>query len=96
MKINDLKLGMNEITLEAKVVEISEPRSVNTKFGYQTRVADATLEDESGQIKLSLWGKQIDEVNVGDTVKITKGYVSEFRGDVQLNVPRSGTLEVVK
>lgn len=96
MKINELKLGMNEIILEAKVVDVSEPRSVNTKFGYQTKVATATLDDGSGQILLTLWGKQIDEVNVGDTVKITKGYVSEFKGEMQLNVPRNGTLEVQK
>ncbi len=96
MKIKELKLGMNEITLEAKVVEISEPRSVNTKFGYQTKVATAVLDDGSGQISLTLWGKQIQEINVGDTVKISKGYVSEFKGETQLNVPRNGTLEVGK
>ena len=96
MKIKELKLGANEISLEAKVIEISEPRTVNTKFGYQTKVATATLDDGSGQILLTLWGKQIDEISVGDNVKITKGYISEFKGEMQLNVPRNGTLEVEK
>ncbi len=96
MKINELKLGMNEITLKAKVVDVSEPRSVNTKFGYQTRVATATIEDDSGQITLTLWGKQIDEINLGDTIEVTKGYVSEFRGEIQLNIPKSGEIKVVE
>ena len=61
MKISELKLGMSNIKLKAKVIEISEPRNVRTKFGYQTRVATATLEDETGRIPLTLWGRQIDE-----------------------------------
>lgn len=95
MKINELKLGMSDVKLRAKVIEISEPRNVRTKFGYQTRVATATLEDDSGKIPLTLWGRQVDEINVGDTVEIENGYVREFRGELQLNVPRRGVIRKV-
>ena len=95
MKINELKLGMSDVKLRARVTEISEPRNVRTKFGYQTRVATATLEDDSGKIPLTLWGRQVDEINVGDTVEIENGYVREFRGELQLNVPRRGVIRKV-
>ena len=95
VKINELKLGMNDVSLTAKVIEVSEPRSVKTRMGYQTQVASATLEDDSGTIPLTLWGKQIEEINEGDTIQTTNAYISEFKGELQLNVPRKGELKKV-
>lgn len=92
MKINELRLGMNNINLTAKIIDVSEPRSVRTKMGYQTRVATATIEDDTGKIPLTLWGKQIDEIGEGDTIEIKDGFISEFRGELQLNVPRKGQI----
>jgi len=94
MKISELQNGMSNITLEGKVIDISDPREVNTRYG-QKRVADATLEDDSGTIKLSLWEAQIESVKVGDRVSVGGGYVTEFRDAMQLNVPRSGKLDVL-
>jgi replication factor A1 len=95
LKINELKLGMNEINLTAKVLDVSEPRNVRTRLGYQTRVATATIEDDTGQIPLTLWGRQIDEIGEGDTIEIKNGYVTEFRGELQLNVPRKGEIKKI-
>jgi replication factor A1 len=86
---------MNDVNLTAKIVSISEPRNVMTKLGYQTRVATATIEDDTGQIPLTLWGKQIDEMNEGDAIEIKNGFLTEFRGELQLNVPRKGEIKVV-
>lgn len=91
-KINELKLGMNGVSLRAKVTQISEPRSVKTKLGYQTTVATASLEDESGAIPLTLWGKQIEEIGEGDTIEVKDAFVSEFKGELQLNVPKKGQI----
>ena len=83
---------MSNINLTAKVVGVSEPRNVRTKMGYQTRVATATVEDDTGKIPLTLWGKQIDEIGEGDTIEIKDGFIGEFRGELQLNVPRKGQI----
>lgn len=93
MKINEIKRGMSNISLKAKVIDISEIRSVQTRFGKRN-VADALLEDETGQISMSLWQDQINQVNVGDTISITGAFVTEFRGKLQLNVPKSGKIAV--
>ena len=94
-KINELKLGMSDISITAKVTEVSEPREVRTKMGYTTKVATATIEDDSGTISLTLWGDKTEEIGEGDTVQITGGYISEFKGEIQLNVPRKGELKKV-
>jgi len=96
VKIKDLRNGMSKVTLVAKVLEISEPRNVVSRFsGRPLRVADAIIGDETGTIKLSLWNEQIDQVNVNDTIKIENGYVNSFRGKLQLNVGRYGKLHVL-
>ena len=95
MKIAEIKLGMNEISVEGKITDISEPRRVQTRYGPRS-VADATLKDETGTIKLSLWEENITTVNIGDKVKISSAYITEFRNQLQLNIPRSSKLEITK
>ena len=95
MKIADIKRGMNNVELTAKVIDVSEPRQVQTRFGMRS-VADVTLEDETGQISLTLWEEKISSVSVGNTVSLNGGYVTAFRDKLQLNVPKAGKLEVTK
>ena len=57
MKINEIKRGMSGITVEGKIVDESESRRVSTCYGSRS-VADATLEDETGSIKLSFGKKE--------------------------------------
>jgi replication factor A1 len=95
MKISDLKAGMKRVDLKVKIVDVGEPREVDTKFGHN-RVATATVEDETGKTKLSLWGEDIDKVSPDDVVDIKNGYITEFRGELQLNVGRYGEMNVVK
>jgi ssDNA-binding replication factor A large subunit len=46
------------------------------------------LEDDTGRIKASLWEDQIEKANVGDKVKISGAYVTEFRGELQIKHPK--------
>jgi len=87
---------MRRIDLEAKVIQKSEAREVSSRYTNETyRVADATLEDETGTITLTLWNDQIDQVNEGDRVKIENGYIKSFRGELQLNSGKYGSLTVL-
>ncbi|MCC5994404.1 MAG: OB-fold nucleic acid binding domain-containing protein [Candidatus Aenigmarchaeota archaeon] len=95
MKIKDIKVGMSNINVEAGVVDKSDSRSVQTKYGRR-EVADVLLEDDTGRIKASLWEDQIEKANVGDKVKISEAYVTEFRGELQLNIPTKGSIETIK
>ncbi|MGC8662309.1 MAG: OB-fold nucleic acid binding domain-containing protein [Candidatus Micrarchaeia archaeon] len=96
MKINELKAGATNVTVEATVAEKQEPREVVTKYGKRLNVANVTLKDDTGSILLSVWGKDIDAIEVGDKIKITNGYVSEFRGTPQLSAGKFGKIEVVE
>lgn len=95
MKISELKAGASNVDIEATVVEKQEAREVITKYGKRVNVANATLKDDSGSITISLWDKDIDTIAVGDKVKVTNGFVREFRGTPQLSTGKYGKLEVV-
>ena len=95
MKIKEFRNGMKNVSVEAKVVEKSEAREVLSRFKDETyRVATAVIADETGKIKLTLWNDQINQVNINDTVKVENGYVTSFKGEIQLNVGKYGTLTV--
>ncbi len=95
MKISDLKKGLTNISLQAKIIDVGERREVQTRYGKRN-VAEAILEDETGQISLTLWEDNISSVSVGDTLDISGAFVTEFKQKLQLNVPRSGKMEVSK
>lgn len=96
MKIKEMQNGMKRVEVEASVVEKGNPRQVQSRFKDEMyNVADAIVQDETGTIKLTLWNEQIDMVNVGDNIKIENGYVTSFKGEIQLNVGKYGTLTVL-
>jgi replication factor A1 len=95
LKIKELRNGMKRLDIEGKVTDKSETREVTSRFKNETyKVASAVIADETGTVKLTLWNEQIDQVNVGNTVKIENGYVSSFRGEIQLNIGKFGKLTV--
>ncbi|MCL4381184.1 MAG: DNA-binding protein [Candidatus Marsarchaeota archaeon] len=96
MKINELKAGTNNVNIQAKVVQKDEPRDVTSKFGKRLRVTNISLEDETGVISMSLWGDDINEVNVGDMIEVSNGYVNEFRGTPQLSTGKFGKITVIE
>jgi replication factor A1 len=95
VNIKDLRNGMKRVTVEANVVEKGETREVRSRYKDETyNVADAVIADETGSIKLTLWNEQIDQVDVGNKIKIENGYVTSFKGEIQLNVGKYGTMTV--
>ena len=96
MKIENLRNGMKNVDLEVKVQEKNATREVTSRYTDAIyRVATCIIADDTARTKLTLWGDDIDRVNEGDTVKIKNGYVTAFRGDLQLNVGKFGKLTVV-
>jgi replication factor A1 len=86
---------MKNVSVEAKVMEKSEAREVMSRFKDEAyKVTTAVIADETGTIKLTLWNEQINQVNVDNTVKVENGYVTSFKGEIQLNVGKYGKLTV--
>ncbi|MDI6860248.1 MAG: OB-fold nucleic acid binding domain-containing protein [Methanocellales archaeon] len=95
MKIEELKPRDTVDYLKAKIIDKQSPRRVEARNGRTLEVTTATLEDETGTIPFTLWGKSIEEVKVGDIVEIKDAFVKEFKGEPQLTLGRRGSMKVV-
>ena len=94
--IRDLRAGMSHVSLKAKVLEVTQPKHVVTRYGNLASLAKALIADETGKIKLCLWNEQIDSVAAGDTVQIENARTSTFRGERQLSLGKKGTLNNIE
>jgi replication factor A1 len=96
LEIKDLQNGMKRVEVEAQVVDKSNTRQVQSKFKDEVyNIADAVVQDDSGTIKLTLWNEQIDQINIGDKIKIENGYITSFKGEIQLNIGKYGKLTIL-
>jgi replication factor A1 len=94
--IRDLRVGMTHVNLKVKVLEITKPKFVVTRYGNHASFVKAVLSDETGQIKLCLWNEQIGSVVAEDKVHIENARVSAFRGERQLTLGKKGTLNNIE
>jgi len=95
-QIKDLRVGMKRVNIKARVLEVSQPRVVATRFGFYANVTNVLVTDETGNIQLPLWNKQINEISAGDLIQVENANVIVFRGVRQLKVGRSGKVSVIK
>ena len=92
MKISELKAGMRNVSVNAKVDSVGQPRTVNLKAGGTNTVADAIISDETGSIKLSLWGEDINKIATGDRISVENGYINTFKGENSISIGKFGKL----
>jgi len=96
LQIEDLSAGTKHVEVKARVLELSKPREVLTRFGSQAYVSNALIADSTESIDLSLWNEQVDGVSIGDVIEIENGHVAYYRGKRQLRIGRSGEINIVK
>lgn len=95
MEIKDIQAKKGNVDVVFTIVSKDTPRTFE-KFGKQGRVCNAKGKDGSGEITLTLWNEQIDEVDVGDKVRLQNGWCSEYKDEKQLSTGKFGKLEVVE
>jgi len=94
--IQDLRHGMKNVNLRAEILETQKPKLVQTQYGNSILLTNAVVSDETGRVKLCLWGEQSDLAVVGDIVQIKNARVRTFKGERQLSLGRSGTMSVLQ
>lgn len=95
MKIKDIKVGAMDGSITAEVIDMEEPREVLNKFGVRMKVAKANIRDDSGEINLTLWNDDAGKFKVGDKIKLENGWVTEFKGNLQVSAGKNGKIEKV-
>jgi len=80
-------------TVEGTVAALQPVREVLTRDGSKKKVRNGKLKDATGEISLVLWGSEVDLVTEGDQIAIVEGWVSDYRGQPQISLGRSGKIE---
>ena len=96
-KVADLRAGMRGVNVAASVGLIGGVREFKRRDSSAGKVASVLLEDDSGSIRLNLWGDDVEflkEMRVGDVVTVENGYTRTGLGAVGLNVGQNGRLTI--
>ncbi|MDV0446476.1 hypothetical protein MsAg5_03150 [Methanosarcinaceae archaeon Ag5] len=97
-KIEDIKDGMNDVSISGKVLDLGNIKTFARKDGGEGRVANMTLGDSTGTIRVSLWDDRaglVDTLKPGQSVQIQGAYakLSNYSQKVELSVGNSGIVE---
>jgi replication factor A1 len=93
--VQDLRIGMKQVNLEAEVLKTSVPSTVFTKYGNSATVTNALIGDRTGSVKLCLWNEQASFLRIGNTIQIKNAKVLTYKGERQLHLGKSGTVNVL-
>ena len=88
LQIKNILTGMRDVETLGKVLQISDAREF-MKGDAVSKVASVLVGDETGTIRVVMWGSQADNaVNLGqnDVVKIIGGYVRENNGRKEIHL----------
>lgn len=98
MMAKDLKDKSKVDEIVLTVVEKNEPREFQSKWsGASGRVCDAVARDEEGDnVNLTLWNDDIERVQVDSKIKITNGWVSSYKNQLQVSTGKYGKLDIIE
>lgn len=91
VRVIDLREGMDGVNVKVRVLEAGEAKVIETRSGPRT-ISEAIVGDESGRVRLTLWGKLAGSIRKGEAIEIRGGWTTVYRGQVQLNVGAKGSI----
>ena len=95
MNISELQANNSADVIEGVIVSKEDAREF-TNFRGSGRVANAVIKDDTGEVKLTLWNEQIDQINEGDKVRIENGWVKEYRNELQVSSGKYGKMSIIE
>jgi len=98
-RVEDLSLGLSDVNLRGKVLDTDSVRTFDRDDGSEGRVANLTLGDPTGRVRVTLWDEKADlaeEFAAGESVEVVDGYVRERDGSLELHVGDRGAVERIE
>jgi replication factor A1 len=93
---DSLTMGQSDVNLRGLVLDTEEVRTFDRDDGTEGQVANLTLGDETGRIRVTLWDDQAgtaEELETGTSVEVIDGYVRERDGSLELHVGDRGAVK---
>ncbi len=83
LQVKNLLSGMRNVELVGKIIQTYEKRTFANKAGGQGQLGSFLMGDESGRVRVVLWGEKADmltQMSPGTIVKISGAYTKENPG----------------
>jgi replication factor A1 len=98
-KIGSIRPEMGNVTFTGRVLTVSEVREFQRSDGSMGRVANITLADETGSVRLALWDESTEMIRSGDLavdqcLKV-RGLAKEGYAGTEVSLGHSGGIEEV-
>jgi len=98
-KIGSIRPEMGNVTFTGRVIAVTPVREFQRSDGSLGRVANITLGDETGSVRVALWDERAELVKSGDIVldqclKV-RGMAKEGYAGTEISLGRSGGLEEI-
>ncbi len=96
LQIKNVLAGMRSVETTGKVQQIFETREFQVE-NRQGKVASLVIGDETGTIRVVLWGGQTDNLNnikQNDIIKVMGGYVKENQGRKEIHLNERSNLVI--
>ena len=97
--ISDIRIGMGNVNLLARVVQIGNIRHFKKRDGNEGEVITILLSDETSTIRLNLWDDMVEKVSRierGQLVSIKNAYVNTWLDTISLNLGLNGEILIPK
>ncbi|MBN2422755.1 hypothetical protein JXB41_06000 [Candidatus Woesearchaeota archaeon] len=88
MKIKDLKNGMQDVNIKAEI-DYVPPHFKGKEWGI------VYVKDETRDIKMIFIGENMKKAREGMKIRVRHGYVTEDRGELQLNSKKEHPVEFI-
>lgn len=99
IKIADIKNGMVGINTVGKLLDPGATRIFTRRNGEEGQVRNAVIGDETGKIRVTLWGEAsilVDDFNVGDSIEVINSYAKENDYTETVELQASAQTTIVK
>ncbi|MBE6494389.1 MAG: replication protein A [Methanosphaera stadtmanae] len=98
-EISSLIEGNGNISIQGRLISISNIKTFTTKAGREGKVANLTVEDSTGKIRVVMWTdnmKYMNRIEEGNIVKINNLEVRKgYRGDLEVQMRNNSSIQVM-
>ncbi|MHA1797539.1 MAG: DUF2240 family protein, partial [Candidatus Helarchaeota archaeon] len=97
--INELVPGMNSISVVGRIVALFPIKEFTRKDGSVGKVGSIMLQDRTGQIRLTLWDKQVEffeypEAEIGRLIEVTSANIKAgWKGGIDMSIGKKGQIK---
>src|SRR2546430_10773116 len=96
MKVKELRPESKVDVIELTIRQKGEARDFSSRSGSTGKVADAkAVDDEGTEGSVSLWNEEIERVQANDRIRITNGWVREWRGNKRGSAGPHGEIQIL-